>query len=120
MSVALASVASLVHGAPHSSTTGTRCGGLTGCATRQRARPASSAVKCEATIADVLLARIALGRRQPIEFREDDALDLHIFREVFLHPRHSGYGIGQPGAELDARKRRPGIVGQTRLLLLRE
>src|SRR3954454_17114499 len=42
-----------VQGAPHSSTSGTRCGGLTGWPTRQRARPGSISVKREATIADV-------------------------------------------------------------------
>jgi len=56
---ARASVAASVHGAPQSSTTGTRCGGLTGCATRQRARPASVSVKRDAGIADVELATIA-------------------------------------------------------------
>src|SRR3984957_20253845 len=42
-----------VHGAPHSSTSGTRCGGLTGWLTRQRARPGSVPVKREAVIAEV-------------------------------------------------------------------
>jgi hypothetical protein len=46
-------VASLVQGAPHSSTTGARCGGFTGCATMQRARPASPSVNNEATMAEV-------------------------------------------------------------------
>jgi hypothetical protein len=53
------SVAGVVHGAPQSSTTGTRCGGLTGCATRQRARPSKPSVKRDAGIADVELAMIA-------------------------------------------------------------
>src|SRR6478609_5067067 len=42
-----------VHGAPHTSTTGTRCGGLTGWPTRQRARPGSVSVKREAVMAEV-------------------------------------------------------------------
>ena len=50
---ARAFVASDVHGAPQSSTTGARCGGFTGCATMQRARPPSCSVKRDATMADV-------------------------------------------------------------------
>src|SRR5258706_3780576 len=50
-----------VQGAPHSSTTGTRCGGFTGCATMQRARPASASVNFDATMADVDEARMALA-----------------------------------------------------------
>ena len=46
-------------GAPDSSTIGTTCGGLTGCATRQRWRPFSFSVKREATMAEDDEARIA-------------------------------------------------------------
>src|SRR6266481_1415789 len=42
-----------VHGAPQSSTSGTRCGGLTGWPTRQRARPGSVSVNREAVMAEV-------------------------------------------------------------------
>ena len=54
-------VSGAVQGAPHSSTSGTRWGGFTGCATRHRARPASSSVNRLATIADADEARIASG-----------------------------------------------------------
>ena len=54
-------VSGAVQGAPTSSTIGTRCGGLTGCATRQRARPFRFSVNRLATIADVDDARIASG-----------------------------------------------------------
>ena len=50
---AFATVSADVHGAPHNSTIGTTCGGLTGCATRHRARPFSFSVKCDATMPDV-------------------------------------------------------------------
>ncbi len=42
-----------VHGAPQSSTSGTRWGGLTGWPTRQRARPGSASVNRDATMAEV-------------------------------------------------------------------
>src|SRR6266436_2248299 len=42
-----------VHCAPQSSTSGTRCGGLTGWPTRQRARPGSVSVNREAVMAEV-------------------------------------------------------------------
>src|SRR3954464_9554669 len=42
-----------VQGAPHSSTSGTRCGGLTGWPIRHRALPGSISVKRDATIAEV-------------------------------------------------------------------
>ena len=58
-------VAGDVHGAPHTSTTGTRCGGFTGCATTQRARPASFSVNFDGTMADVDDARIASLRAAP-------------------------------------------------------
>src|SRR5450631_1960332 len=51
-----------VHGAAQSSTSGTRCGGLTGWPTRQRARPGSVSVKREATIAEVEETSSASGR----------------------------------------------------------
>src|SRR3954471_16376219 len=59
--LARAIVSGAVHGAPTSSTIGTRCGGFTGCATRQRARPFSGWVNRLATIAAVEDARIAPG-----------------------------------------------------------
>src|SRR5262244_4381764 len=56
---AAATVAFDVHGAGQSSAIGTKWGGLTGCATRQRARPRSCLVYLDAAIAEEEEARIA-------------------------------------------------------------
>ena len=45
-----------VQGAPQISTTGTRYGGFTGCATRQRARPGKASVNADAGMLEVELA----------------------------------------------------------------
>jgi hypothetical protein len=97
-------VAGAVQGAPHNSTTGTRCGGLTGCATRQRARPASFSVKCDAGIADVELATFMFER----------------LGQVFLHPVCGFDRRRQVGRVFDPLAGRRGIGDEAVLLLLSE
>src|SRR6516164_9056286 len=54
-------ISAVVHGAPTSSTSGMRCGGLTGWATRQRWRPLRLCVNKLATMVEVEEARMASG-----------------------------------------------------------
>ncbi len=101
---ARSSVASLVHGAPHSSTTGTRCGGLTGCATRQRARPGKIGGEVRRDDRRRAAREYRVGRREPVEFGESGSLDRDFLRQVFLHPRGIGQCIAQPDARRDTRR----------------
>src|SRR4051812_27645722 len=70
-----------VQGAPHSSTSGTRCGGLTGWPTRQRARPGSISVKRDATMADVDDTSSAFGAA-----RRSSSAKILIFCSTFSGP----------------------------------
>src|SRR6266849_81884 len=96
MAFARAIVSGEVHGAPTSSTSGTRWGGLTGWATRQRARPLSVCVNRLATIGAVERVRHAFCRAHPRGGVLDQAM-----REQFVE------AFGHQGASLvgDARRR---------------
>ncbi len=59
--VARSTVSGAVQGAGMISTSGTRCGGLIGCTTRQRCLFASPSVKDEAGRPEVELARMVFG-----------------------------------------------------------
>ena len=59
-----------VHGAPQSSTSGTRCGGLTGWPTRQRARPGSALGEARADDGRGRGHQQRVRRRKPVELGE--------------------------------------------------
>ena len=82
-----------VQGAPDSSTIGTTCGGLTGCATRQRWRPFSFSVKREATMAEDDEARIALAGAAASSLREQLDLDLDPLRPALDHQLGVLHGV---------------------------
>ena len=86
MARARAIVSGEVHGAPESSTIGTTCGGLTGCATRQRWRPSSFSVKREVTMAEDDEARIALAGAAASRRGEQLDLDLDPLRPALDPP----------------------------------
>src|ERR1043165_3212433 len=91
-------VSGAVHGAPHNSTSGTRCGGLTGWPTRQRALPGSSSVKREATMARVSVAAGVADALEGVEFVQENGPEnidrkMTIFAELDrLAPREARLG----------------------------
>ena len=86
-------VCAVVHGAPQISTTGTRCGGLTGWATRQRPRPGRWSVNFEATIAEVDEASTMSFGRRGVEQREGRVLGLDRLGPAFLHVVDAGHRV---------------------------
>ena len=98
-------VSGAVHGAPTSSTIGTRCGGFTGCATRQRARPARFSVNRLGDDRRDGRGEDRVGRGQRIELGEDRALGLDGLRHVLLHEARAVERIGDAFRRAHARRR---------------
>ena len=74
-----------VHGAPHSSTTGTRCGGLTGWATRQRARPGERLGEARGDDRRRRRGEDGLARREPRRAPRRSRAWLRRLGSVLLH-----------------------------------